>query len=272
MSDTPHRSLLPSRKQWSLACQFHDWNVNQVFNEISDRVSKEIQVGGRPIVIFDLDSTLYEVGPRTFKIIQDWTESPRGSMVPEFRDWVRSLKEDHVRYSVAETLEEAFLRHKQVPAWGENRREWIESIQRFWFERFFTDEYLIFDRAYPRAMEFVSQVYRSGAEVVYLTGRHEGNMGRGTILNLVRDGFPWGFDRIHLLMKPRFEIPDLEFKLGASLEFCRSGRLIASFENEPPNIAALYRQFPEAMHVFVDTVCGAAGADPCVGLYRIDHW
>jgi len=42
----------------------------------------------------------------------------------------------------------------------------------------------------------------------------------------------------------------------------RHGTLVASFENEPPNVVALSKVFPDAMHVFVDTVCSDLGAMP----------
>lgn len=256
---------LLSRKQWSLACQFHERNTAQILDEISTRVSAGIQTQTRPIVIFDLDSTLYEVGPRTFRIMQDWAESDQSGPHSELKSRVQALSESQVRYSVPETLEEALSGAIQ-------KLEGVQSIQSFWFERFFTDDYLAFDRLYPGAAEFVLKVFQTGADVVYLTGRDEPGMGRGTVQNLIRDGLPWNSERTHLLMKPRFAIPDLEFKLQASSDFCRSGALVASFENEPPNIAGLYRLFPEAMHVFVDTVCGNHGAIPYRGLYRIEDW
>ena len=111
-----------------------------------------------------------------------------------------------------------------------------------------------------------------GAEIVYLTGRDEPNMGRGTQLNLQRDGFPFHLPRTHLLMKPSFDMPDLDYKLSV-MDFIRQrGDLVASFENEPPNVIAFQKIFPESMHIFVDTVCSEQPAQPGRGLYRIARY
>lgn len=95
-------------------------------------------------------------------------------------------------------------------------------------------------------------------------------MGEGTRANLLRDGFPWNVERTHLLLKPNFEMPDLEHKTNAGEYIRTHGKLVASFENEPLNIVGLYRLFPDAMHVFIDTGCSETPATPLQGLYRIE--
>jgi hypothetical protein len=94
-------------------------------------------------------------------------------------------------------------------------------------------------------------------------------MGDGTRARLKQDSFPWELDRTHLLMKAAAELDDLEHKLAAGTYVRAHGTLVASFENEPPNLVALYDQFPEAMHVFVDTVCSDRPALAGRDLYRI---
>ena len=108
-----------------------------------------------------------------------------------------------------------------------------------------------------------------GAEVVYLTGRDEPGMGIGTRGRLLEDRFPLDVPRTHLLLKKSFELDDLEHKSKASDYVKRLGNLVASFENEPPNLIALSDIFPAAMHVFVDTVYSERPALPRSGLYRI---
>ncbi len=142
-------------------------------------------------------------------------------------------------------------------------------MRSFWTDRFFTSSYLVHDRPYLGAVKFVQDIYNLGAKVVYLTGRDEPNMGEGTRANLVRDGFPWNVERTQLLMKPEAYMDDLEFKRQAAILVNSQGALIASFENEPPNVAALHELLPDVMHVFVDTVCSEQLARPRKGLYRI---
>jgi hypothetical protein len=144
-----------------------------------------------------------------------------------------------------------------------------ESAKDFWNRRFFTGDYLRYDRVYEGAPEFVHELYRLGAELIYLTGRDEPNMGEGTRARLRQDGFPWELERTHLLLKAAPHLDDLSHKKEAAHYVRKTGRLVASFENEPKNLAALHALFPEAMHVFVDTVYSDHPTVPRQGLYRI---
>ena len=170
----------------------------------------------------------------------------------------------HVGYSVRDTLTAVGVTLDETelqPA--------LEAVKRFWSERFFKSAYLQYDRAYPGAAEFTRKLHELGAEIVYLTGRDEPNMGDGTRAMLMRDGFPWDVERTHLLLKKEAHFEDLVHKKEAAQFIRRHGALVASFENEPPNLVALYDLFPDAMHVFVETVCSDHPAVVRQGLYRI---
>jgi hypothetical protein len=45
--------------------------------------------------------------------------------------------------------------------------------------------------------------------------------------------------------------------------------VVASFENEPANLLAMQEVLPDAMHVFMATVCSDRPALPGRDLYRI---
>jgi hypothetical protein len=170
----------------------------------------------------------------------------------------------HVGYSLADTFDAMGLSLEDPEV-----KEAQQTAKKYWARRFFTNEYLKHDRVYPGAPEFVRELHELGAEIVYLTGRDEPGMGIGTRANLLRDGFPWETERTHLLLKKAFELDDVEHKQGAAEYIRRHGTLVASFENEPLNLVALYELFPEAMHVFVETISSDRPAMPCKGLYRI---
>lgn len=244
-----------TRKHWVSACQFHDLTEPEVLNEVSRRVSESEQ----PLVLLDLDSTLYEVAPRSYQILKEWAQSDESQLYPQVQSLIQKMTLDQMRYSMRETFSHL----------GLDDSEALASAQQFWMKTFFTNEYLKYDVPYAGASDFARSIHQLGAEIVYLTGRDEPNMGEGTRRNLIRDGFPWEVERTHLLMKPYFEMPDLEYKLSTASFIQQRGKLIASFENEPPNLAALYRIFPDAMHVFVDTVCSDHQASVCHGIYRI---
>lgn len=259
-----------SRQQWVSASHFHPLSETEVLREVSSRVTA---VRARtpdlrpphPLVVFDLDSTLYEVAPRTFRIIQEWLESAESQKFKPVREALLRLRENQVGYSLKDTLRtlglNPVMEDDVVMAWQE--------LKAFWLERFFTSRYLPSDRPYPGAAAFAREVYGLGAEIVYLTGRDEPGMGEGTRANLARDGFPWDTERTHALLKASDEMTDLEHKKQAGAWLAGHGTLVASFENEPLNLVSLAELFPGAMHVFVETVCSDREAPVYEGLYRI---
>jgi hypothetical protein len=254
--------------EWVSASQFHPTGQQEVLQEVSRRVqevrARSAPGTGHPLVVLDLDSTLYEVAPRTHEIVLEWTRSEESKPFSDVRAKLQSLDPSDMGYSLRDTFRTAGFSLDEPHAF----RAW-EAAKKFWVQRFFRSAYLKFDKPYAGAAKFAVEMHRLGAELIYLTGRDEPNMGEGTRANLLRDGFPWQVERTHLLTKPAIEITDLEHKKSAAEFIKKRGKLIASFENEPVNLVALYELFPDAMHVFVDTVCSDRGAKAINGLYRV---
>lgn len=253
---------------WKSACQFHDLSQKQVLEEVAIRVgqvrksAKDPSQKSHPLILLDLDSTLYEVGPRTYQILREWVASEESSPYPKLKRALAVLALEQVGYSIKNTLATLGLSLSDPEV-----ERALPGLRNFWSARFFTSDYLKFDRAYPGAAEFSRRLHSLGAELIYLTGRDEPGMGEGTRANLIRDGFPW--KETHLLLKSQAHLSDLTHKTEAARSIAQWGTLVASFENEPLNLVALYGVFPDAMHVFVDTVCSDREAMPCQGLYRI---
>jgi hypothetical protein len=258
------------RGEWIDATHFHDLTEDEVLREVARRVSDvRAKAEGQhrrahPLVLLDLDSTLYEVGPRTHQILREWMATEEAQAFPQVCRAIEKLHKSQVGYSLKDTFEAMGLDLTQSEVAHAER-----LAKKFWAARFFRSEYLQYDHAYEGAARFAQELHRLGAEIVYLTGRDEPGMGDGTRARLKQDGFPWAIDRTHLLMKAAPELDDLEHKLAAGTYVREHGTLVASFENEPPNLVALYDQFPEAMHVFVDTVCSDRPALAGRDLYRI---
>ena len=57
---------------------------------------------------------------------------------------------------------------------------------------FFTDAYVLKDRIYPGAREFLTSLNNRGYKLVYLTGRHKEGMSEGTVKSFNRVGLPPG--------------------------------------------------------------------------------
>lgn len=250
-----------SREMWKNVCQFHSHSDERVLSETLDKIHSK----RAPVLLLDLDSTLYEVSPRSFQIIREWTHSSRSSGFSPVREALSQMSFSQVGYSLEDTFG-----HLNLDLAEQGLA--LNDLKKFWQDRFFTNDYLRYDRAYDGASQFVRKAYDAGAQIIYLTGRDSPGMQKGTIGNLMRDGFPWELPHVHLLMKPQSHFDDLEFKKKASQFVHEQGSLIASFENEPPNVVAFHGLFPEAMHVFVDTVCSAHQTEACHGLYRIQSY
>jgi hypothetical protein len=251
-----NRQINQAREKWVSESHFHEMNQEQVLSEVARRAKEK----KNSWVLLDLDSTLYEVGSRSFQILKEWANSEESSSFRGEREAIFEMKSEVLGYSVQDTFSNLGLVGSEA----------LISAKAFWQSRFFTNHYLQFDCAYPGAAQFAKELHALGAHVVYLTGRDEINMGDGTRRNLERDGFPWNVSRTHLLMKPYFELGDLDYKKVAAKYVERNGELIASFENEPPNVVALSEILPQTMHIFVDTVCSSQTAMPGKGLYRIE--
>ena len=89
--------------------------------------------------------------------------------------------------------------------------------------------------------------------MVYLTGR-DAAMRPGTLGALGALGFPLpDVDGVDLILKPRFDVPDLEFKTEALARVAAIGEVAGSFDNEPAHVNFFYAAAPKSKTVFLDT-------------------
>jgi hypothetical protein len=203
----------------------------------------------RPVVLFDLDGTLYDNRPRTLRILHAFA-AQLPSEQHEIAEKIRGIAYTDLKYRLDETL---------IPLGVPD--DVIEKAQAAWRLRFFTDAACSDDIPVRGSVHFVRACWDLGATVVYLTGRDIPGMLLGTSRTLRDDGFPIAIPRVELVMKPTFEEPDTEFKLRLLVELSELGHVIASFDNEPGNCNLFYRRWPESHVVLLDTQ-KAPGAPP----------
>lgn len=208
-----------------------------VLDEILDRVRSEKET---PVLVFDLDSTLFNNGPRTRQILmevalQDETLRP---LYPKLQTLPADLP-----YLVTDTL-------KRI---GLEKGDAVDRLVKGWAERFFADDYCVLDQPYPGAVEFVQRAQELGATIVYLTGRDAPRMATGTTLSLRRSGFPVATPRALLVMKTSGQEEDEAFKRTALEAVNRMGTVVGTFENEPKNANLFAGRWPKALHVFLTT-------------------
>jgi len=257
-----------SRNDWIINSSFHPLSTREVLQKVEEIVGAHVQGPNRntkPIVLFDLDSTLYEVGYRTLAIIEDWNKAPKARL--SIQEDLNRLKLEHIGYSLYDLARNLGLE----PAHPEIKNA-LDEIKPFWWERFFSNEFLPYDKPYPGAIEFAQRLFQLGAHIIYLTGREEQKMLSMTIHNLKRDDFPWCDKNTTLLMKPSAQISDVAHKQSVKHKVVQVGALLASFENEPVNIVALSKIFPESMHIFMDSVYSDHPSEPGNLLYKINSF
>ncbi len=212
---------------------------------LRNRLARE-SGAGRPLVVYDLDATLFDNRHRVLQILRDTLDLSEAKRLPEaVRVAVASVTVEGMRYLLSETLRDYGVDDPETVAWFQER----------WKERFFTNEYVLFDHPTPGAVEFVQRLHAEGAHSVYLTGRDTPGMRSGTLESLEKHGFPLPDGRVcHLVTKPTFEQPDPEFKQDAIKIIHGLGTVIGVFDNEPKPMNVIVRAFPDAEHFFLDTM------------------
>lgn len=221
--------------------------------------------GLRSLAVFDIDSTLFDVSPRVERIIQDFASEPEfKGKFPEQVQILRDIRTYRKDWGFKNALERAGLdgKHPELQA----------ALHDYWYERFFSNEYLQYDLPYDGAVEYVNTVANLGAEIVYLTGRDITRMGSGSALTLKQAGFPLDDHQSRLVLKPHKSMDDAEFKTDWFA--CLPNQKYADvwfFENEPVNIHHLRQRLPQVNVVFFQSTHAGKAPDP-EDIPRIMHY
>ncbi|MBI4869986.1 MAG: HAD family hydrolase [Candidatus Riflebacteria bacterium] len=208
-------------------------------------VTRQMRLQGRtPVVIFDLDATLFDAGCRHKAIFSELARTHR-HLYPGMARQVAAWRPEDLPYAVEDMFAQLGLvgphQHKHAYV--------------FWKKRFFSNEYLRHDRPVCGAVGYVNAVQKAGGLIVYLTGREESQMYPGTVETIRSAGFPLGPGRGELLMSLKSGVRDDQFKGSEKVQQTINalGTVVASFDNEPGNCNALQKSFPEALTVLLDT-------------------
>ncbi len=210
----------------------------------------------RTLAVFDLDSTLFNVSTRTKKILTEFAELYN---LDELKN-VEVKQEDW-------GIKEAVIRAGYHP---DRDLEMLKNLRDFWFERFFTDEYVHYDVPYAGAISYVLDLHQAGCQIKYLTGRDQHRMGRGSLEVLKKWGFPC--EPGALVLKPERTIDDGLFKKSWFIDLNRNDyQKIYFFENEPVNINAVMATSPDVEIIFLDTT-HARRETVAAQIHRIFHF
>jgi hypothetical protein len=196
--------------------------------------------GPKTLMVFDLDSTVFDNRPRQARIVREFgtlkSIEALTRCAPEHWTSGWDMKAAFVSCGLSQTDADAIFK----------------EAKNFWGDRFFTSAYCVDDVEIPGAPKYLHGVLAHGAELVYLTGRHE-EMRAGTIQCLEKTGMPVPGDRVKLVMKPTLRESDDSFKRTAHDDIEKSGTIFAAFDNEPTHANDYATRFPRATVVHLAT-------------------
>lgn len=224
---------------------------------------------GEPaLMVFDLDSTLFDVSPRIQRILHDFAGQPEiQALDPASAAILAGLKTERQDWGIRTAVERAGL-HVKNP-------ELVNRAREYWIQNFFSNSYLRFDHPLEGAVRFVQFAERLDVSLVYLTGRDTSKMLSGSLEALRAHQFPLSTDGHELVMKPAAidsRIEDHVFKEQwfAAIPKQKYSK-IWFFENEPVNLQKIRTGHPEVELIFVDTTHSRKMASP-LDLATIDDF
>ncbi|MCK6598653.1 MAG: HAD family hydrolase [Bdellovibrionaceae bacterium] len=216
----------------------------EILTEIKKLLNPE---GPKPLVIFDLDSTLFDVSPRLEKVLIDISMTNDFiQRFPEVNSYFRNIKTLRNDWGFIKVLKRAGVDHDHY--------ELFDYLRHAWAIRFFSNEYIHHDVPYDGASLFVNRIHKLGIPIVYLTGRDVQRMELGSKEVLQKWDFPLNDKNATLVLKPQKEMDDAQFKCDwiKSLNLKEYSKIYL-FENEPVNINLIKKELPEVEMVFFDS-------------------
>ncbi len=198
------------------------------------------KLGPSGVLVFDLDSTLFDNRPRQARIVREYGIAKNLATLTTCQPFHFTSGWD-----LRAAMTGAGLPAAEVePLYAD--------VKRFWAERFFTSEYCKDDIEIVGAPRFLHACLSTHAQVIYVTGRHEA-MREGTVEALVKCEMPAPGGSVKLLMKPTLKENDDAYKRVAHAQVGLFGTVIAAFDNEPTHVNDYAEKFPEAVSVHLAT-------------------
>jgi len=198
-------------------------------------------LSARGVVIFDLDSTLFDNRPRQVRILREFGQAKGIASLAanEVRHWASGwdMRGAMVNAGLPEADADALL----------------SEARTFWRERFFTSEYCRIDAEIAGAGAYLRALAATQVQIAYVTGRHE-PMREGSVEALGNFDMPLpDGGQVRLLMKPTLDETDDDFKVQVVAQVRALGEVIAAFDNEPTHVNGYRVSFPEALSVHLAT-------------------
>jgi len=204
-------------------------------SEVVEKVESVFAEGAIPLVVLDLDLTLFDNRERTRAILRDFIHASMTDKRQQASALERLTGYDIV-YSIQQNMSAIGVEGEQF------RKEGLP----FWMERFFSDRYCVFDVPYGGAPEACGRLLSLGAHIVYLTGRYADTQAAGTVKSLRHYGFPVAELGTQLVMKTSRQESDYAYKRRVAETLVRLGTPVAAVDNEPGHCNTMSELFPAA--------------------------
>lgn len=228
-------------------------------NEILLKILDDVRSSKNCAAVFDLDSTLFCVSPRSQAILRELASTPEfQTRFPEASRALSTIEVLPTEYGIKKAMIRTGLNPSQ---------ELVDTVVTFWRAKFFSNSHMQHDLIYPGAEKFVESVHTAGADVYYLTGRNESLMRAGTMQNLR----VWKFPDIpveRVMMKLNAADQDHQYKEERLRALASTYERVWFFENEPVIIHHVREQLPDVQMVYVDST-HSGKAEPPKGLMTL---
>ncbi len=234
-------------------------NSHEVLQNIVSRARAVRSSGARPVVVFDLDATLFDNGPRSWHILSEFAEEAGSETL---QAGLKNYRKEGLPYLLSDMFSEMGIDDEAL----------AKAATAFWFKRFFTDEYQRLDVPMAGSVEFVNELFDLGATIVYLSGRDSPGMLVGCSESLRTHGYPVGLPFTAVVLKPDFETSDAVFKEKACEFIGELGTVVATVDNEPGNVNLFQRIFGDAINVLIHTNAAPGAPEPLEGIAHIDDF
>jgi hypothetical protein len=214
-----------------------DWK-----KQLTDVLDRAKAAGQKGLLVFDLDSTVFDNRPRQSRILREFGKA-RG---------LASLEACEPRHwNSGWDLKAAMLACGMTDAAADQH---YTDAKNFWGARFFTSEYCVDDIEVPGAPQYLAAAVKTGAQVVYVTGRHE-EMRVGSVKCMEKCKMPVPVEggRVSLVMKPTLRESDDTYKVQAHAQLAKMGTVIAAFDNEPTHANDYAKKFADATVIHLAT-------------------
>ncbi|MCA2976687.1 MAG: hypothetical protein INH41_07175 [Myxococcaceae bacterium] len=199
------------------------------------------QQGRRGVLVFDLDSTVFDNRPRQARIVREYGAQKGIAALTRCQafHFTNGWDLTHACVNAGLSADEA--------------EALFRDLKGFWAARFFTSPYCRDDIEIVGAPRYLHACLKTGARLVYVTGRHE-EMRGGSIEAMARCGMPVPTgDDVLLMMKPTLRETDDAYKRVAHQALDGLGFVLAAFDNEPTHVNDYAERFPTCVPVHLAT-------------------